>query len=660
MNRHISLALAVVAAATLTACQCGAPGVSCNATSDCVNPDKPICSTSLNLCVECLDDAVCAPGFVCNASGTCEAGCRTEQGRCELGQFCRPGANACVACLTDAQCGPGRLCRNDVCIDGCSATNPTCAPGFVCDVQSEACVQCLANSQCTNPQLPLCDPASKTCVGCLGNIDCRDPAKPVCDPVPKTCVGCLGDGDCATGKVCRNQVCVAGCNTGQPCPAGQVCTSPTNGTCVQCTSDSQCSGTTPRCDTQANRCVACLPGGSDNCPTGQACRSDFICERGCKSGADCPSGVCQPDRSCATCSQDSHCAAGSVCTNGTCVAACSASAPCGSGRDCCNGRCIDKQNDARNCGMCGTVCALNQTCCGGSCQFLNTAAHCGLCATSCGTGEDCCNNACTSTTTLTNCGGCNIVCAADQFCDGTVCRNQVFPEFCANQNVYAIYDGIQRDNAATDMLASTIQQYCSAQTTIQYGPQTNAQWVEQTTGALLLGGGSTVVTAGGPFPNKPVKWLETTRLSTKVYFASNNQDTFYFRARLPTNNVGTVVTNPANQCTPVPSNVTPGTYMCNAASFPSSCAPGRDLFVVELVTDPTSATLALISYGLCTGGYGTRAGAWYWANVMLPNRMSYPNSWYVYEWTDIAPTDGGTPDYLPDPGDTFTQRATGR
>ena len=34
-----------------------------------------------------------------------------------------------------------------------------------------------------------------------------------------------------------------------------------------------------------------------------------------------------------------------------------------------------------------------------------------------------------------------------------------------------------------------------------------------------------------------------------------------------------------------------------------------------------SGTLSLIGYGACSGGHGTLSAAWFYANVLLPNRM---------------------------------------
>lgn len=608
----------------LSGCTCGAPGVTCRDQKDCVDSSRPYCAEVLGQCVACIQDDQCPEGFQCNAAGTCEAGCRNEHDRCSLGRWCVPGG-ACVECLNDQQCGAGRVCSNGACVMGCSAANPVCPSGLVCDTRAGKCVGCLDNSNCTTPPLTICNPSTQSCVECLGNADCKDPSKPVCDTTNNTCVRCVTDAQCPAGNVCTNKTCVPGCNANHPCPAGQVCGP--NNQCVQCTSDANCSGATPRCDTMTNRCVACLPGATDNCPVGQYCRPDFVCERGCKTGADCPSGMCV-NHSCTGCTSDTQCAAGNVCQMGTCVSACSAANPCGTGLDCCGGHCKDYKNDNNNCGSCGNVCGSGTTCCNGTCKRLDTVNDCGTCGNACGAGAGCCTGMCKPLNSLANCGTCGNACGVDQFCDGMTCRNQVFPEFCANRSVYAIRDGIALDDAATNMLASTIQQYCSSQTMLQYGPQTNPAWVDQATGALLLGGGSTVVTAGGPFPNKPVKWLERTRMVTKVYFATNGLDTFYFKRR------------------------SDDSIVVQRAS--TWCNPNRDVFLVHLATDPTSSTLALIAYGLCSPGNGTQTGAWYWANVMLPNRATYTDSWYLYEWIDTNMNS------LPDMTDTFTRLASGR
>lgn len=580
-----------VVVTSLAGCTC-TPGVNCSTEQDCTNPAAAKCDTAQNLCVACILDEHCAEGFIC-ANGACEPGCRTDADRCAEG-FCKPGVG-CVSCVLDSQCGAGQVCANNVCVQGCSAQNPTCPTGLVCDATRGQCVECTDGSQCQTPPLNSCNPATGTCVQCNGNGDCHDPSKPVCDPASHVCVGCLGNTDCPNNGICQMN------------------------RCVQCLSDAQCGGTTPRCNTATNTCVACLPGATDNCPTGQYCRPDFRCEQGCKTGTDCPSGVCLPNHSCQACTADTQCAAGNICQNGTCVGACSATNPCGANQTCCGGRCENLQVDANNCGVCGRACGNNQACCAGGCK---------------------------STTTLTDCGACGVSCNVDQFCDGATCRNKVFPNFCANPNVVAIRDGIPLDNSATNVLASTITQYCSANTNITYADDTDPTVVDQDGGALLLGGGYSVVTAGGPFPNLPVKWLERTKRVTPVYFATNglagDAGVFYFKKRLPAD-AGmadpTLVTRLQTACYPGVDGGGGGTV--------------NDLFVVELAIDPASGTLALVSYGLCSPGNGTQAAAWYWANVMLPNRAAYTDGWYIYEWTDA---NGNT---TPDINDTWTRITSG-
>ncbi len=125
----------------------------------------------------------------------------------------------------------------------------------------------------------------------------------------------------------------------------------------------------------------------------------------------------------------------------------------------------------------------------------------------------------------------------------------------------------------------------------------------------------------------PLRWLERTQQVTKVYFDAPDGVNYYWRLR---SNDTSVATMPGSQC-----------------------SAHADQFVTELVTDPMSGTLSLIGYGACSGGQGTLAAAWYYANVLLPNKAQYPDSWYVFSWAD---TNG---DSTPNAGDTFTVLAHG-
>ena len=645
---NLAIVSLVFAAALLGGCEgCTPPAaVECGTDSECLGHPygKNRCEPTSSVCVECFldeqcEDGICLPdgrcgqcdgdedcaaGSVC-ASNHCVPACSDANGSCPSGLKCLPGAETCVECVGDKDCGPGRVCSaENTCVPGCSPTHTECPDGLVCSAAKGQCVPCTQDSHCPE-SLPVCDLATNTCVVCTENADCANPQAPLCDPSSNTCVGCLSDANCTAGNLCVNNACVPGCSGTKPCPSGQQCQLP-QGQCVQCVDNSGCGGATPFCLTSENRCVTCLPGAQDTCPQGSYCRADNVCEQGCKTGADCPSGVCLSDHSCQACTSDSQCSAGKVCDNGTCVAACSDASPCGSGRTCCGGHCVDAQKDTQHCGACGVTCGAGQTCCGGTCTTLATVQHCGACGVTCGAGQTCCGGTCTTLGTLQNCGGCGQACAQGSFCNGNTCHTPTYPNFCQNPNVWVIYDGVPIDDAAANVMASTITAFCPPSVTVQFGQQTNPALVSQTTGQPLTGSGSTLVLAGGPWPNKPVKWLEMTQKVTGVYFQQDGVN-YYFRRRSD----GSVVSQMTG----------------------ATCSPHVDQFLVHLVTDPASGTLALIGYGACPSGYGTQAAGYYYANVMLPNRQNYPTAWYVVSWSDT------NNDSVPNGGDTFSVIASG-
>ena len=262
-------------------------------------------------------------------------------------------------------------------------------------------------------------------------------------------------------------------------------------------------------------------------------------------------------------------------------------------------------------------------------QYCTTGGTCAPgCAvdTDCGSGEGCCGNTCKPLDTLSDCGSCGNTCGSGEFCSGTTCETPTYPNFCDNKTVYVIHDGIAADNTAADLMASTITANCPPDVIVHTADQTDPTLVDQTTGQPLGGNGVTYVLGGGPFPNKPLKWLERTNDITKIYFDAPDGINYYWRDRTG----AAVATMPG-----------------------STCAAGRDQFVTELVTDPSSGTLSLIGYGACSGGHGTLSAAWFYANVLLPNRMQYTDSWYVFDWTDT------NNDSAPSAGDTFTVLAHG-
>lgn len=117
----------------------------------------------------------------------------------------------------------------------------------------------------------------------------------------------------------------------------------------------------------------------------------------------------------------------------------------------CGSTCVNAQTNFQNCGTCGEVCGLGQSCAGGACQctgglsacasgcvnLVSGGNNCGDCETvcegglvcsqstcsdSCASGETACGNSCVNTLTdATNCGFCENQCAGGQACSNGAC-----------------------------------------------------------------------------------------------------------------------------------------------------------------------------------------------------------------------------------------------
>lgn len=131
-----------------------------------------------------------------------------------------------------------------------------------------------------------------------------------------------------------------------------------------------------------------------------------------KAGCPSPSVLCgavcvdvsYDPRNCGTCG--TTCAIGEVCSAGACGTTClGGSVECGE-------RCVDLDDDPANCGACGDACAAGSICsrgvctlgcsggtteCGGVCADLqNDTTNCGACGAVCGPGEYCAAGQCAS------------------------------------------------------------------------------------------------------------------------------------------------------------------------------------------------------------------------------------------------------------------------
>ncbi|HJX06175.1 MAG TPA: hypothetical protein VJ461_05680, partial [Candidatus Nanoarchaeia archaeon] len=303
---------------------------------------------------------------VCNGAGSCvsqPAVCIHE---------CSPsGAKQCSGNSVQT-CGNYDL---DSCFEwgntvACSGSTPYCSGG-VC-VQCTQASDCNDNNECTSDSC-----SSNVCsnsrvangTSCTGGSCCSGS----CDTTVgnsdfyvncRNGPGCVGtswqynianNGSVCSGTCtqCANGFC--NFNNNSRCSSGQVCLS---GTCSStgCTSDSQCSGSTPYCNTANGQCVVCLL--ASHCSDNNPCTTDS-----CVSNV-CTSTNAADNTSCTSCSGTSCKCQTGVCS---CVPDC-AGKQCGSNG--CGG----------SCGNClsyigGNVCYDEGNCTNGICSYAtNTLA----------------------------------------------------------------------------------------------------------------------------------------------------------------------------------------------------------------------------------------------------------------------------------------------
>jgi hypothetical protein len=189
-------------------------------------------------------------------------------------------------CRNDADCGgatPGCLPGAQRCVP--CTMNEHCGEGMVCDTGNLRCVQCMSGTDC-GPDA-VCDTSQQRCFQCMLDSDCHDSIKSTCNMSSRECV------DCDEGRGCA-----------APTP---VC----NGdTCVECTSDSTCSGVDHRC-TSDNRCVECLARDGDCKVDGKpvCIVEEQRCVQ-CIAPTDCrdpAASRCNSNNTCVGCSADADC-----------------------------------------------------------------------------------------------------------------------------------------------------------------------------------------------------------------------------------------------------------------------------------------------------------------------------------------------------------------
>ncbi len=112
--------------------------------------------TNYNVCVECLNNTDCPTGQLCRSDNTC-GGCTSDAG-CPSGDYCDTTVNECVDCLNDNLHCPinGQICENQMCVQ--NPDTSTCQYGSDCpsglcyatfnDCYCEGHFQCSAGQVC--------------------------------------------------------------------------------------------------------------------------------------------------------------------------------------------------------------------------------------------------------------------------------------------------------------------------------------------------------------------------------------------------------------------------------------------------------------------------------------------------------------------------------
>lgn len=295
----------------------------------------------------CTADGECRPGTYCAADGTCESGCRLEEGSCGVGRVCDEQTHRCRdadACDDDFDCQPLAYCQLDglegsgACVRGCRVVEDNCGAGRQCDEETRACVD-----------LP-----------CEGDDGCEPGAwcnAGACMP------GCrLDPDDCSDGQVCdagSRQCAVARCADDAGCPADRYCA---DGECREGCRAGGCGEQVCDLESRVCRCEA-----DGQCPAAEFCDGG-ACREGCRE-AGCPEAhVCDPQsRACVEvggpCDGDAACPGGTYCADGACVGGCRLDPDdCGAGR-----RCVP---ESRTCACADdTGCPEGQYCDGGACRM---------------------------------------------------------------------------------------------------------------------------------------------------------------------------------------------------------------------------------------------------------------------------------------------------
>jgi hypothetical protein len=301
----------------------------------------------------------------------------------------------------------------------------------------------------------------------------------------------------------------------------------------------------------------------------------------------------------------SRCASGVCDMNGDCT-------PCVKDLECTGGRVCNAGTCGPRCGDGGVACTGNLVCCTDHCvDITRDPQHCGACTTTC---------------------------AAAQFCGNAStpsCKDNILRNICNTKRATFLLDGLPSDDAASAVIRTAIASLCIPVPVLTSIAQDQSTAINPTTGQPLVGGGELLVAAGGDSTQLLVRYLETSGTSSIYNQVDSSVTQLEFRRRGGAPDGGDSVVR---------------------AVTLSAIDASHDFFVVYVVKDPITGTLSLAVYGIDSPGTG--AGAFYFANVILPDIVqadvtAFTQAWYLYEWTSADAGAG------PSMADTFTQIAAG-
>jgi len=372
----------------------------------------------------------------------------------------------------------------------------------------------------------------------------------------------------------------------------------------------------------------------DGCPNG-ACVDGGVCVE-CTRDAHCPTAksrcdleshvcvVCLPALD--NCPSGQYCGPDKQCLKGCKDATSCASGVCTSAHDC--ARCVqdDECSGQKLCGSgtCANSCSASAPDAGGDASAPDASGDAGA-PEGCATGFSCCEPRCVRMENdASNCKTCGTTCLAKQFCGKNGCTDAVLSNVCDLGLVTGVLDGAPTDDPAARDILAALAARCAPVPTTRTVAQAAADVLNPATGRIVVPGGELLVFAGGTFLQKGVGFLEAQR-SIGVYSGGTFPNVSFHRS----SDGGTIATSLFEE---------PGNH---------------DIFVIEVGREQTTGTYSMVAYGFHANG--TRAAAWYFVNVMLPNLSNYTDSYYVYEWIDAMPNN-----LLPELTDTFTLKGSGK